>query len=424
MKNLIQKIPTEWQKLALEVALSCIERGVDSELVPGIIENRINHELRHSNTHGDSSRISIIEELNSGKDRALETEIKEQPTTPSKLDDLESATIAVKGLIDTQAPSDLVFGYSSIVQMALPTSKKYDQIRDPITQKVIALHRVPAEQKRQALRYQRTTGKETIVWATTMPDKSNFTHKGDKFGEFLSEIEIGLPYGCAARLILCFIFTEAKRTNSPVISLGKSIREIIKKMGIVPKAGKGRNVYSWTEQLYKLRYAAFSHTIESEVEIDALSHKVVKCSDEASVLALFESSKFWWDASYDSGAELVLNKAIFEKIIEHSVPCDLRIMTQLYNSNSALAMDLWHWGQYRMNDILKKGGGGITRIPLKKAFAQFSNEMRLAHFGDDLKSAIAVLDKVTGNFNPIRFNEKQNVLELVPRQATVKQKMA
>ncbi len=48
----------------------------------------------------------------------------------------------------------------------LPTSKRYEQMIDPNTEKVIALHEVSNDRKRELLRHTRDTGKEIIVWST------------------------------------------------------------------------------------------------------------------------------------------------------------------------------------------------------------------------------------------------------------------
>src|SRR5690242_20098575 len=60
---------------------------------------------------------------------------------------------------------------------------------------------------------------------------------------------IGIPYGSVARLILLFLQTEAIRTGSPEIVLGKSLNRWIERMDLTP-GGKTRQLV--TEQARRL----------------------------------------------------------------------------------------------------------------------------------------------------------------------------
>ena len=60
---------------------------------------------------------------------------------------------------------------------------------------------------------------------------------------------IGIPYGSVARLILLYLQTEAIRTGSPEIVLGKSLNRWIERMDLTP-GGKTRQLV--TEQARRI----------------------------------------------------------------------------------------------------------------------------------------------------------------------------
>jgi hypothetical protein len=60
---------------------------------------------------------------------------------------------------------------------------------------------------------------------------------------------IGIPYGSVARLILLFLQTEAIRTGSPEVVLGRSLNRWIERMDLTP-GGKTRQLV--TEQARRI----------------------------------------------------------------------------------------------------------------------------------------------------------------------------
>jgi hypothetical protein len=51
----------------------------------------------------------------------------------------------------------------------------------------------------------------------------------DSAGEF-----VGVPFGSRARLILLYLQTQALRSRSREVELGRSMREWLRRMGIAP----------------------------------------------------------------------------------------------------------------------------------------------------------------------------------------------
>lgn len=146
---------------------------------------------------------------------------------------------------------------------------------------------------------------------------------------------IGIPYGSYPRLILAYLITQAVKTQSPVISLGKNFREFL----TLIKVYKGGKQYTQLQkQLKRTLAAGFSWTYENE---KVWSRKNVQVSHQ---------SQLWWEpkspdqqALWESYIEL--NTDFFNEIIRHPVPIDLRVIETL--KNSPFGLDLYMFLSWR-----------------------------------------------------------------------------
>jgi len=68
-------------------------------------------------------------------------------------------------------------------------------------------------------------------------------------GRTRQKMLVGIPYGSVARLILLFLQTEAIRTSSPEVVLGRSLNRWIERMDLTP-GGKTRQLV--TEQARRI----------------------------------------------------------------------------------------------------------------------------------------------------------------------------
>jgi hypothetical protein len=152
---------------------------------------------------------------------------------------------------------------------------------------------------------------------------------------------IGIPYGSYPRLILAYLITQAVKSQSPVIPLGKNFREFLNLI----KVYKGGKQYTQLQmQLKRTLSAGFSWTYENE---KVWSRKNVQVSHQ---------SQLWWDpkspdqyALWESYIEL--NTDFFNEIIRHPVPIDLRVIETL--KNSPLGLDLYmflSWRTFNLKD--------------------------------------------------------------------------
>lgn len=149
---------------------------------------------------------------------------------------------------------------------------------------------------------------------------------------------IPLPFGSRARLLLMFAMTEAKRTRSPVVSLGSTFNEFCHSAGIAPT---GPNIRSVKTQLYRLA--------NTWVRI---KHPSSGGLDPRQQYFLFNRVVFIQESRSD-GRQLTLfpqqmefNHAIFKAIEDTAFPLDLDAFKAL--KRSPRQMDLYLFLVYRL----------------------------------------------------------------------------
>lgn len=150
---------------------------------------------------------------------------------------------------------------------------------------------------------------------------------------------LGLPYGSYPRLILSYLITQAVKTQSSTIFIGKSFREFLSMID-VDKGGK--QYRQLQKQLERTLSASFSWTYENE---KVWSRTNVQLSHE---------SKLWWNPKYPEQQTLwesyiKLNTDFFNEIIRHPVPLDLRVLKVF--KNSPLGLDLCMFLSWRVFNL-------------------------------------------------------------------------
>ena len=167
------------------------------------------------------------------------------------------------------------------------------------------------------------------------------------------------PYGLYPRLALTYIATEAFKTQSPVVDLGKSMRTFLARIGV---DYSGRNANIVKSQLQAL----FSATLSVEgLAINEDGHGTV-----AEYFQIAKSVSLWWSKNENRGeeglwsSEVMLSHEFFESIRSAPVPVDLKAIRAL--GGSSFRMDMYVWMTYRMYYLQR-----TTRIRWEDLNAQF-----------------------------------------------------
>ena len=146
-----------------------------------------------------------------------------------------------------------------------------------------------------------------------------------------------LPYGNFPRLILAWLCTEAVRTQSRELVLGRSLAKFMKALGVYSSGG-GRDQIKLRNQMRRL----FGCSVQLSYKEETVERFV------NSYIA--ESGEYWWNPQrpeqsslWDSKIEL--SEKFFNEIIRHPVPIDMNTLTAL--KRCSLGLDLYLWLTYR-----------------------------------------------------------------------------
>jgi len=163
----------------------------------------------------------------------------------------------------------------------------------------------------------------------------NLNHSLDKKGKCL-----GLPYGTYPRLILAYLATQAVKTQSPEIYLGKSFGSFLKALNV---HDGGKQYKQLQKQLQRTLGASFAWTYETDERWTRLNVQVASFAD------------LWWNPKTPEQGTLwesyiKLNTDFFNEIVRNAVPLDLRVLATL--KNSPLGLDLYMfiaWRTFRLD---------------------------------------------------------------------------
>ena len=146
-----------------------------------------------------------------------------------------------------------------------------------------------------------------------------------------------LPFGTNPRLILAWVCTEAVRTQSRDIVLGRSLSEFMRKLGISSTDGRGQaRLRNQINRLFNCS-VQLNYTAEGR---------------ETSATALVaELTDFWWNPKHPDQtglweSKVRLSEVFFNEIVSHPVPLDMNTLKAL--KRSPLGLDLYLWLTYRI----------------------------------------------------------------------------
>jgi Plasmid encoded RepA protein len=189
---------------------------------------------------------------------------------------------------------------------------------------------------------------------------------------------VGVPYGSRARLILLYLQTEALRTNSRDIELGRSLHAWLGRLGI-PIGGKSfRDVREQAERLSRCR---LTFHIQQGGRAGLVNQNIVDTAMFVHDVAVAGQGSLFVETAR-------LSETFFEQLRKHPVPLEEAAIRAI--SNNSQALDLYCWLAYRLHSL-----SAPRHVTWKALFAQFgSSYRRLDHFKerfiDALKIATAV----------------------------------
>ena len=226
----------------------------------------------------------------------------------------------------------------------------------------------------------------------------------------LNDPDIGLPYGKLPRIITAFLCTEAKRTNSPTIYLGRSLTDFADKLGLNENGGKRGDLTRLKDQAYRLFTSRITLTGSPNLKSAELHWKNVNITDEG--MLLWDPNKTGLSQSWESS--LLLSNKFFEECMSHSVPIDFRVLHAL---RSPLAIDIYIWLTYRYNAITKPTPVSWKQLKLQFGSNYAEDEKGFENFITNFKKQLKV---VSGIYKDAKFDVDSKKLTLKPSAPHVK----
>jgi hypothetical protein len=188
---------------------------------------------------------------------------------------------------------------------------------------------------------------------------------------------VGLPYGSHARFILLFLQSEAVRSQSREIELGRSMKAWLGSMGLSLGGKTYRLVGEQSRRISHCRLQFFADRQGQEV----MSHGGFVDGSISMTGVLGDQPSLWQD-------KVVLNEAFYRALREHPVPLSESALRAI--GPRSMVIDVYIWLAYRLHSLRRD-----TDIGWAALYAQFgSGFARLRafrqHFIESLELAMAV----------------------------------
>ena len=245
----------------------------------------------------------------------------------------------VKAIRDTSPPALHHFTQADQVNQLVAASEVDPDLG--FMARLMALCSLPRTNPGQRYRYVRRNGPYTLVLSATGLNK--------------------LPFGNLPRLLLAWVCTEAVRTQSRELVLGRSLSEFMRTLGIGSDSGGSRgDLTRLRNQMKRLFRCTVSLNYEDERGDASVSSSVA------------DRAEFWWSARKPDQpvlweSKIYLGEAFFNEIINHPVPLDMNTLKAL--KRCSLGIDLYLWLSYRIFSL---------RVPLQLSWRQLYRQ-----FGTD-----------------------------------------
>lgn len=219
-----------------------------------------------------------------------------------------------------------------------------------------------------------------------------------------------LPYGNLPRLLLAWVCTEAVRTQSRSLVLGRSLSEFMCKLGLAPGGGGGTGARTrLRNQMDRLFNAHVSLIYED-------NHGKATVNSQIADL-----TELWWNPkSPDSltlwDSKIELGEKFFNEIIRHPVPLDMNILKAL--KRSSLGLDLYLWLTYRTFSLRRP-----MQLAWRRLYRQFGADPAKANdrvtVDNFRKDCLRELVKIRTAWPSLSYSTAKGVLLLSPSKPSI-----
>jgi hypothetical protein len=184
---------------------------------------------------------------------------------------------------------------------------------------------------------------------------------------------VGVPYGSRARLIMIYLQSEALKTSSREIQLGKSLRDWLGRMGI---SVGGKSIIDIREQAERIARCR-------------LTFEIQQAGKSAMAQQLVVDHALFSDNGVDSGGTRLmestrLSESFYEQLRKHPIPLEDAAVRGI--NRHSLALDIYCWLAYRLPSLARP-----TPISWRALHSQFGTGVRrLDHFRETYSEQLAL----------------------------------
>ena len=211
-----------------------------------------------------------------------------------------------------------------------------------------------------------------------------------------------LPFGNLPRLLLAWVCSEAVKTGSRELALGKSLSDFMRTLGVYSSDGKAYT--RLRNQMTRLFNAHVRLIYKDEHGEASVSSSVA------------DSTVLWWNPKRPDEptlweSKIELGEKFFNEIISHPVPIDMNTLTAL--KRCSLGLDLYLWLTYRTFTLTSP-----LRLSWADLYSQFgtnpdkaSDKFIVRNFR---QNALRELKKIKLSWDGLNYSTAPGVLILHP----------
>ncbi|WP_419897271.1 replication protein RepA [Roseomonas sp. USHLN139] len=214
------------------------------------------------------------------------------------------------------------------------------------------------------------------IWKLETDSMTLLVEPGLRLGPDGQPAHVGVPFGAIARLILIYLQSEALRTGSRDVQLGRSLRDFLGRLGVSVGGKTTKLVREQADRISRCRLSF--HFTRNGASI-LVNQNIVD-------IAMFVDDPAGPAGQGDLFVENArLSESFFQQLKQHAVPLDEAAIRHI--RNSSMALDVYCWLAYRLHALTDdkmiswtalatQFGAGIR---LRKHFkAAFTENLQLA----------------------------------------------
>ncbi len=219
-------------------------------------------------------------------------------------------------------------------------------------------------------------------------------------------VELPLPFGPKARLVLMHLNSEAIRRRSPEVEVEGSMTAFVRRL--MSTDPNGREIRVFKDQLAALSAATVRLAVDQGERVGQINTHIIGAFDlwfpkDARQRVLWPST-------------VQLSSEYFESLGRFAVPLDERAIAAL--AHSALALDVYAWLAQRLHRVPKEAPRFVPWPALREQFGQGFTRLR-----DFRRKFLATLHQVQAAYPDARFAADEQGMTLTQSRPPVAKRM-